>query len=155
MTKAKKAEIKRILRSVNSLSEIFPKGATDDDLCRFGWYFCSCQEDHRLYPVYKYVPRSMKRLNIESSAWSMMISKAAYDSIEQFFDETDKYNYTKYLKEYKALGGDKKTFMKSLDVQRKHLEASTVNHGVGEDNEGCIYNSLTEPETVVAKIPLL
>ena len=149
-----KTEIKKRLREAKSLSEIFPLGATDHDLCRFGWFFGSCQDGHRLYRTYQYVPRAIKRLNVESSAWSMMISKAAYGGVEQFFDETDRYNYTSYLKKYEALGGNKKTFMDSLETQRKHLLGVTVHHNVGTDSEGCTYNSIEEPETM-ATIPLI
>ena len=141
-----------MLKNARNLASIFPEGATHDQLTKFGWFFHS--GEHRLYRTYKYMPKALKRLDIETQAWSMMVSVHAYENVSRFFDTGYKYNYEKYLKAYSILGGDENTFMDSLAVQKRHLENTTVMHNVWTDSEDCSYNGLKEPLTKVETIEL-
>lgn len=148
----KKEDIKRILRNTNMLSELFPNGATNDEMTRFGSFFYSIHNS--LWKDYKHIPRTVKRLNIVHSAWEMMISTHVYHGIEKFFEDDYEYGYKQYLDKYVSYGGNKETFMKDLETQRQHLLASIIRYNVVTDSEGVTYNSLEHSETKVVGIEL-
>lgn len=145
---------KKALESATCLTDIFPNGATSEQLIHFGWLFCSCQADTRLWDKYADVPASAQRLDIEHDAWSMMESHHAYGGVSQFFDDDTRYNYKSYLEKWLDLGGDKDVFMDSITTQRTFLENTSVVHGVGRDGEGCVYNGIDYGTTPMVTIEL-
>lgn len=149
----KKEDTKRVLRNTTMLTELFPNGATNDELTRFGWFFYSIHDS--LWKDYKHIPRSVKRLDVVRSAWGMMISTYVYNDLDRFFEDDYEYGYKSYLNKYLSYGGDNETFMRDLETQRKHLSLSIVRYNVGTDNEGVTYNSLEHSETKVVGIELL
>lgn len=145
-----KQKNKEALKRVISLEEIFPEGASSEQLTRFGWLLFSCDEDTKLYEKWQDVPLSVKRLDVEKNAWSMMISCHAYGGLRGFYE---KY-FSQYLNEFIDNEGDFETFRNCMKVQEKMLEKVNVIHGVGTDGEGCVYNSTDQKDGIVKLIVL-
>lgn len=145
-------ETKKILRNSKSLTDIFPNGASSEQLTRFGWLIFGCNT--RLWKDYKHTPKAVKRLDVIHQAWSMMISFHVYNGLYNFFKQDNKHGYKSYYEEYISLGGDKETFMKDINTQHEYLKKLSIIKNIGEDYEGNVYNSVLKMDETVIGIKL-
>lgn len=148
--KTDKEKIRQVLENAISLEDIFPDGATSDQLDRYDRFIYSCQDDIRVYKTWRDVPDGVKRLDKQKTAWKMMNACFAYGGIDHFYIRF----YPGYLAEYKLLGGDEKTFMDCMKVQERALAKANIIRNVISDSEGDCYNGIVQKEGRVIGLTL-
>lgn len=127
-----------------TISSIFPNGSSSvaRDELRTAWF--------EKYGDIRKWPPTIRKLDSELSALSMLDSCFAYGGVKEFYTYHEPWeycgegsHYDHYLKRYMEVGGTKREFDKAIECQKKYYSKCKVVFA-GYDNEGLGYNRIVE-----------